>query len=660
MNPVKLHIIAFCCLPPGAEGQSSGYAAWTGRTTITVPAPGLTRLDLPPGVLNASASPEATPLADLRLVSPSGVETPYDIAWPRIIKAARLPVEAFKATLAGESTVIEMSPPAGGTIDEMALLTNADNFIKAATLEGSNDGTQWQAIAEGEILCRQQGTAKLQIGFPPAVWKRLRVTVDDRRSQPVVFTGASVRLQDIAPRTVPHPVSIRERREEKGEAVLILDLGGTNLFPGVLRVQSPEPVFQRGVNVREATPQGDGTVFTSGSIFRVTHNDRNAAELEIPVHRRIAARELELHIRNGDSPPLRIDAIEATRHPVPMVFNADAAGAWQLFTGNAQAPSPRYDIAALSEQLRDAAATTATAGPPGPNPAFLTEATVPDVGDAGAPLDVSAWAWEKPLESSGTGVFQVELDPGLLANAASDLRDLRVVQNDRQIPYLIQHTAEWRESGVSFSAEPDPKRPGLSRWRITLPAAGFPAAAILANSPTTLFERSVTAWEESRDDFGTRTRRILGSATWRQTPAQGSPVLSLLLSSRPVSDTVFIETENGDNALLQLSSLRLTWPVVLLVFKIADTGPVSICYGNPRASSPRYDLRLVENELAAAPKTNAAFGPAERLRPEKHPRTASSGTGTGSVWLWAALVLVVGCLLWIVAKMLPKDSPADK
>lgn len=658
MNTIRLRILTALCLPLSALAQSPDLAAWTHRTIITVPSPGLTRLELPPELLDASASAGAAPLADLRLVSPSGVETPYDVAWPRIIKAAYMPAASFKAMLAGETTVIELDTPDRGEIDEVTLQTNAMDFIKPAALEGSNDGTQWRSLAIGEILCRQQGTVKLQIGFAPATWKRLRVTVDDRRSQPVAFTGASVRLQGVAPRTVPHPVKIRERREEKGETRLILDLGGANVFSGLLRVRTPEPFFQREVNVFAMNGQGAGALLASRPVFRVTLNDRVAAELEIPVHQHIAAREIELRIRNGDSPPLELDAIEATRHPLFLVFSADVAGEWRLFTGNGQAMPPDYDLAAIAGPLRDAAAHTGTAGPPEPNPAFRAEATVPEVGEAGAPLDVSAWAWRKQLVFTETGVLQAELNPEVLARANADLRDLRVLQADRQVPYLLQYPAQRREVVVSFTGEPDPKNPRLSRWRITLPVAGFPIAEILARSPTTLFERSVSVWESARDDFGNTTRRGLGTATWRQTPALGSPDLRIFLSSRPRGDTLFIETDNGDNASIRLASLRLTFPVVQLVFKVADFAPVHLCYGNPRASSPRYDLRLVQTELAAATKINAMLGPAEPLKPERRPVVTSPGAG--SVWLWIALAVVVGGLLLVVAKMLPKESSVTK
>jgi hypothetical protein len=45
---------------------------------------------------------------------------------------------------------------------------------------------------------------------------------------------------------------------------------------------------------------------------------------------------------------------------------------------------------------------------------------------------------------------------------------------------------------------------------------------------------------------------------------------------------------------------------------------------------------------------------AEVLKPVK----ASASASSGSPWLWASLVLVVGGLLWVVARMLPKVESA--
>ena len=118
-------------------------------------------------------------------------------------------------------------------------------------------------------------------------------------------------------------------------------------------------------------------------------------EMELPVHQICTTQEVELVIDNGDSPPLRIDRIEASRHAVPIVFQADVPGAWRLYMGNAQDPAPRYDVAALGGALRQATAMAVVAGAVELNPDFRKTATAPEVGGTGAAIDVSAWSFPR-------------------------------------------------------------------------------------------------------------------------------------------------------------------------------------------------------------------------------------------------------------------------
>ena len=56
-------------------------------------------------------------------------------------------------------------------------------------------------------------------------------------------------------------------------------------------------------------------------------------------------------------------------------------------------------------------------------------------------------------------------------------------------------------------------------------------------------------------------------------------------------------------------------------------------------------------EPAVADKQSATLAAEEILKPE---RPHGDGLSLGSPWLWAALALVVGVLLVVVARMLPK------
>jgi hypothetical protein len=113
-----------------------------------------------------------------------------------------------------------------------------------------------------------------------------------------------------------------------------------------------------------------------------------------------------------------------------------------------------------------------------------------------------------------------------------------------------------------------------------------------------------------------------------------------------------LATDNGDNPRLQITAARVLYPVVRLLFRVPDSTPVQLCYGNRRAPYTRYDLQLVRNDFENATKVAAILGEEERL--PGYEADASGPSGKGSPWLWAALALVVGALLWVVAKMLPK------
>jgi len=640
MNPHPL-LLALCF---STVASAADFAAWTHRQTVRVTQPGLTRLELESALLDASRTTGGVPFHDLRVINPAGVETPYIIALPRTMRPTRMDAIGFKTTLNPTTTVLEFQPPDAFTIQELILKTNGENFIKAATLEASSDGTTWQTLSTGEVLCRQSGTERLRLPIPPSTWTRFRITIDDTRTGPVIFTGAQVvrELPDL--RTLPQSTTIRSRTEDKGATRLTLDLGTANVLLGTVRIHTPEVVFQRASTLLN----------TTHTLFRIQHEGFTAEDLEIPAHQLAAKREIELVIHNGDSPPLRIDRVEVTRHIVPLVFQADTAGEWQLYIGNAQATEPRYDIAALSDKLRDANAHSTTASAVEANTEFRKTATAPEVGETGAQIDVSPWSFQRAIHFSEAGVIELELEPAVLARCANDLHDVRIVRDGHQVPFLAIKPGLERERAVSFAAVSEPKTPTWSQWDITMPFPNFPGNTLLLDSPTPLFRRTLSVTEQLHTEQG-QFERILGTANWQRTPGQTPNTFHLSLYTAPRAETVRLATDNGDNPPLQITSVRIVYPIVRLLFRVSDTTPLHLCYGNRRATHTRYDLQLVRREFETSTKVAATLGDEEKLPGYEADPTYISGKG--SPWLWAALVLVVGALLWIVAKMLPKQGP---
>lgn len=651
-------LVAAVLLQTPALAQTDAFAAWTHRAPVQVTTPGLTSLDLPPEVMDAS---RVSSLGDLRLVDPSGNEAAFVLEWPALPQFRTEAVADFKSTLQGDQTVLEFSTPANGAVDEVTLHTGTQAFIKAATVEGTSNGTEWRTLVQGGVIFRQGGVTQLTLKLPAAVWQRLRITLDDRRHAPVAFTGASVRLSEPETLTVTQPLvhfgtkSERSRGGVPGFSIVKLDARTTGLYVRSLRIKTSEAVFQRDVAVTLCDAEGKPSVEVGrGPIYRVALDDQHAEELEIPVFRQMPGRVIELRIENGDSPPLRIDSVEAERYRLSMVFHAATPGEWHLLAGNAAAVVPRYDLAALSGQLRSASAGTATSGNVEPNPDFLRQAALPQPGEGGAPLDVSKWGWRKPVNVTGTGVVQLALDAQTLSGSSHhDFRDLRLIQAGRQIPYLASWMASMQEVPVTSTIETDEKRPSFTRWRIELPFAGHVAEELRVRSPLPYFKRSVWVREEARDDFGNPERRTLGNTFWSRQTEKPEEDLVVRVQLQPKTATILLETDDADNAPLRLDSMRIAFRQARLIFPLQTTEPVYLYYGKNRVSEPRYDLELVRRDFETAPKIPATLGEEEKLKGGGEPYGASSGVG--SAWLWAALALVVAGLLWVVARMLPKE-----
>ena len=162
-------------------------------------------------------------------------------------------------------------------------------------------------------------------------------------------------------------------------------------------------------------------------------------------------------------------------------------------------------------------------------------------------------------------------------------------------------------------------------------------------------------WEEVTDERGDKFTAELGRATWDQTPNSPKRDLIIELNARPQSDTLFLETDNGDNPAIELRDFRSYYPVTRVVFKATPdpAQPVWLYYGNLDATAPRYDLTLVAGELLRAERRTVAASAEENLS-SKPSFVGQTLTGSTRYIFWGALALVVIVLLAIMSRFLPK------
>jgi hypothetical protein len=140
-----------------------------------------------------------------------------------------------------------------------------------------------------------------------------------------------------------------------------------------------------------------------------------------------------------------------------------------------------------------------------------------------------------------------------------------------------------------------------------------------------------------------------------QKPDHKSREFFLTLDGPLQSDTLFLETHNGDNPPVELEKFQLFYPATRILFKARLDDELFLYYGNPRADAPRYDLSLVAGQLLSADKTIASPGTEQQLL--KSSWREHEIPGQGGVVFWGILALVVVVLLVIISRLLPKSPP---
>lgn len=649
-------------------------ADWQHEQQFDVRAPGLVKLSLPVEMLDA-ARPA---LEDLRLYDDAGNQVPYLIERPvptgQVVQNAKslevslkrtatvITLETdLRASLARTTATANISRVRTQLLDGVTLESPATSFIKSVQIEGSTDGRRWQMLAEGQPIFRQpNGVARLHLPISAGAWRWLRLTVDDQRSPPIPFIGARVHMTDAESTPgEPLPIIITERHENPGETRLTLNLGAANVTLASLQIETDEPLFTRVVTL--AVPQiSEDSVreqtIAQGAIYRVAVEGQPAsANLSVPLESQVCSRELLLFIRHQDSPPLPITAVRAERRPVYLVFLARQAGTHHLLTGNSRCAAPRYDVAAFGANLKNAAGAPLKVSSLTDNPNYRAPEVLPGIEADGTALDVSAWKFRKPLKVARAGAQQLELDLDMLAHAQPGFQDVRLLRGSNQVPYVLEGTSLSRALTPSVIATNDAKDKKLSRWIIKLPLASLPVTRLSCATRTALFQRDVTLYEEVAGERGEKYRRDLGGAAWTQTPGSKNREFVLNLNSPLQSDTLILETHNGDNPPLELEKFRMFYPATRVLFKAQPADGLFLYYGNPLVASPRYDLGLVAGQLLAADKATASLAAEEQLI--KSSWREMQTPGKGGVVFWGILALVVVVLLVVISRLLPKSPP---
>lgn len=640
----------------GSPGAS--YQEWAAEQEIDVPKPALISIMLTPETFD-QARPD---LADLRLLDPTGQEVPYFFKFqPTASTQTRREVNPV-TVIDGRKTRLNIPLQRPAQLRAVTFETPAPTFFKGVTIEAESAVGKFQPLVKQRVLYRQNGVEQLSLPLDllGTDIRSLRITFDDSTSAPIPITALLLSEIDAPPaEPVLLSAAVVDRTEAGGESRWTVDAKGARVPLLGIRLEVDDPLFMRSVSVR-AREWRDGELkerrLASGSIHRLAVEGLGTTEqLDLAFRASSEAREIAVCVENGDSPPLKVRSITLLYDPVRLTFLAKAAGIHRLLSGHPGANGPRYDVQSLATQLRQVTATSLTAGTPKPRADYRRPDGLTDIPILGAGFDRSGWRFTRPLRFEAAGVQRLELPLHALAYTRPDRGDIRLVTEGRQVLYLSDTATRSQVLDLSLGPVSLQAHPRLSRWQIQLPQPRLPVERLRFQVVTPLFEREMVVTEERAERSHESSRRELGRAHWVQTPERKRGVFEIRLSGVPSGTSLWVETQDGDNAPVEITTVQALVRGMELLFQTKEGAKVELAYGNPDAQLPRYDLSLVAPRLLSARKLEARLADNDPA-PVGNPRFPVS---TSSLF-YGILALVVVGLLWIISRLIPSTSSPEK
>ncbi len=601
-------------------------------------------------------------LKDLRLFDSSGQETPYVIEWPQKQAQAWLQAKIKNSALQKNKTIVSVGIKSTRAYDAIELQTPARAFIKSVTVSGSSDNKTWRVLAKNAPVFHQaNGAGSQRIEITPSQYPLLRIVIDDQNAPPVPVTGIQVHLVSSSYALVEKQ-TLEWKAQEVGMETTHLDIQLLNrhVFVQDVLLTVNTPLYKRRVQVFVPQVHGNETVrqkIVESAVYRVPAEEGKSHEWnQVDIEQRLRSNRFYLTLHNQDSPPLALEQIKVRTVPVFLAFYAQQEQ-YALAFGNPVAEAPVYDLKKTKIKAGQKNTTPLKAGPVQKNLLFKKPKILPAVQEVGGVIQTEDWTYASPVKLGEGDVHELELTPFVLAHARPLLQDLRLIADNRQVPYLLERLPYKRRMSLNAVPMHVKNKPSLSRWTLTLPYDHMPVKSLTAKGPDALFQRQIHVYEEVKDSRGQKHRSALGSAQWRSAAMKSGTherVYQVSLVRSPVTRTLYLETDHGDNQAIEFTDFQITYPVVRLVFKTSQPH-VFLCYGNPKASQPQYDIALAAQSLLSAEKSMAVLQAEEEVKTSSWWTFAEPSKAMRAVF-WVVMILVVLGLLFVIAKLLPETK----
>ena len=370
---------------------------------------------------NALYGAAQTDLRDLRLAVNGSNEVPYLVKRGVIMKE-------WQGRLPQASDVVSLDTPTNGSLDVIVVLTGSEprangitietplkDFERTVTVYSGNDRTRWQPLVENAVIfdySRYLDFSNHDIPFPESVRCRflkleIRPVTDEQQSSLKRITretrGGSIiseqestivkdrpfRIDRIrAWRTTTVRAARMERKTDYPVAgwtvsndienqVTVLNITTEHAPLTGFILDAADVNFSRAVELQVPVSRKDvpGKEYwrtitdTTVSDIRIGSFVQQNLKISFPEQRRERYR---IFIHNHDNPVLAVQDVRAEGSLYRLYFLPQPGREYTVYSGNQDAPAPRYDTAALEQGLQQGVETAVwTTDPVVTNPVYV-------------------------------------------------------------------------------------------------------------------------------------------------------------------------------------------------------------------------------------------------------------------------------------------------
>jgi hypothetical protein len=166
---------------------------------------------------------------------------------------------------------------------------------------------------------------------------------------------------------------------------------------------------------------------------------------------------------------------------------------------------------------------------------------------------------------------------------------------------------------LPLAVERRPSEPGVSRFRVQLPASKLPVVALELDVAGGHILRSAQV-SEPRLSGEQVVDQNVGEATLRRVVRDGIAADALRISiAQPREARLDVVVDDGDNPPLDVRSVTAVFAELPWIYLERGEATITARYGDPALAAPRYDLEAARDVVSAAGTAAAQWGPARAL-----------------------------------------------